>query len=63
MKIQKQQLVEHLEGHGQEDKVQQVEQHLPDEIDTDQHADQLNKLGIDPSELGSDGGIGGKFGL
>ena len=66
MQISKQQVLEHLKGHGQDDKVQQADQLLPDTIDTDQHADQLGKLGINPADLlggGAAGGIGDKLGL
>jgi hypothetical protein len=65
MQIDKQQILEFLRSHGQEDKVQQAEQ-LPDTVDTDQHADQLSQLGINPAELLGGGGlgdIGGKLGL
>jgi hypothetical protein len=66
MQIDKQQILEFLRSHGQEDKVQQAEQALPDTVDTDQHADKLGQLGINPAELLGGGGlgdIGGKLGL
>ena len=68
MQIQKSQVVDFLNQHGQGDKAQAVAQHLPDTIDTDQHADQLGQLGINPADLlgglgGGAGGIGGKLGL
>ncbi|MGW0230960.1 hypothetical protein ACWDWO_21835 [Actinopolymorpha singaporensis] len=58
MQIQKSQVVDLLKQHGQADKAQAVEQHLPDTIDTDQHADLLKKHGVDPSQL-TEGGLGG----
>jgi hypothetical protein len=66
MQISKQQVLDHLKGHGQDDKVQQADQLLPDTVDTDQHADKLGQLGINPADLlggGAAGGIGDKLGL
>jgi len=69
MQIQKSQVVDFLNSHGQGDKAQLVEQYLPDTIDTDQHADLLKQHGIDPSQLTQGGlgdaakDIGGKLGL
>jgi hypothetical protein len=51
MQIQKSQVVDFLNQHGQGEKAQLVEQHLPDTIDTDQHADLLRQHGVDPSNL------------
>ena len=48
-------------------KAGQAESELPDQVDTDQHADLLGKLGINPADLlgglGGAGGIAGKLGL
>jgi hypothetical protein len=69
MQIPKSQVVDFLNQHGQGDKAQAIAQHLPDTIDTDQHADQLKQHGVDPSQLGQGGlgdaakNIGGKLGL
>jgi hypothetical protein len=69
MQIQKSQVVDFLNQHGQGDKAQAVAQHLPDTIDTDQHADLLKQHGVDPSEIAQGGlgdaakNIGGKLGL
>src|SRR3954471_5448801 len=61
MEIPKEKILEMLRERGADDKVQQAEQELPDQVDPEQHKDQLEKLGIDPQDLL--GGIGGKLGL
>jgi hypothetical protein len=64
MQIPKEQILELLRSRGQDDKAAQAEGELPDKVDTDQHADLLQRLGIDPGDLaGSLGGIGNKLGL
>jgi F0F1-type ATP synthase membrane subunit b/b' len=64
MEIDKQQIVSFLQQHGQQDKVEQAEQQLPDKVDTDQHSDLLQKLGINVQDLlGGAGGLGDKLGL
>jgi F0F1-type ATP synthase membrane subunit b/b' len=64
MEIDKQQIVSFLQQHGQQDKVEQAEQQLPDKVDTDQHADLLDKLGVNVQDLlGGAGGLGDKLGL
>ncbi len=81
MQIDKQQIIEFLQKHGNPgspgdpgdpDKVIRAQTELPDQVDTDQHADLLGKFGINPQELlgklggsldGSPGGLGGKLGL
>ena len=64
MQIPKEKILELLRSRGQDDKAAQAEGELPDQVDTDQHADLLQKLGIDPGDLaGSLGGIGNKLGL
>ena len=61
MQIPKDQILQFLKDQGQDDKAGQAQQELPDQVDTDQHADQLQKLGINPQELLSKlgGGIPG----
>jgi hypothetical protein len=61
MEIPKDQILQLLRDRGDDDKAQQADQQLPDQVDTDQHGDLLEKLGIDPSDLLGD--IGKKFGL
>ena len=64
MQIPKEQILEFLRSRGQDDKAQQADGELPDQVDTEQHADILQRLGIDPGDLaGSLGGIGNKLGL
>jgi hypothetical protein len=61
MEIAKDKILQMLRERGADDKVQQAEQELPDQVDPEQHADQLQKLGIDPQDLL--GGIGDRLGL
>ena len=64
MQIPKEQILELLRSRGQDDKASQAEGELPEQVDTEKHADLLQKLGIDPGDLaGSLGGIGDKLGL
>ena len=64
MQIPKDKIVELLRSRGEDDKAAQAEGELPDQLDTEQHADLLKKLGIDPGDLaGSLGGLGDKLGL
>ena len=61
MEIPKDNIIEMLRERGADDKVSQAEQELPDQVDPEQHRDQLEKLGIDPQDL--IGGIGDRLGL
>ncbi len=61
MQIDKQQVIDMLKKRGDHDQAAQAEQNLPEQVDTDQHADQLSKLGVNPQDL--IGGLKGKFGL
>lgn len=65
MEIPKQQILELLKQRGDEGKAAQADQELPDQVDTDQHADLLGRLGIDPQDIIGrlTGGLGGKLGL
>jgi len=65
MQIPKSQVVDFLNSHGQGDKAQLVEQHLPETIDTDQHGQQLQQHGVDVGQLaqGGLGDLGGKLGF
>jgi hypothetical protein len=51
MQIPKEQILELLRSRGEEGKASQAEGELPDQVDTEQHADLLQKLGIDPQDL------------
>jgi hypothetical protein len=63
VQIPKDQILQLLRDQGDGDKALQAEQELPDQVDTDQHADLLGRLGIDPQDLlaklGGGGGIPG----
>jgi SOS response regulatory protein OraA/RecX len=61
MEIPKDQILQLLHDRGDHDTAQDAKQQLPDKVDTEQHSDLLEKLGIDPSDLL--GNIGKKFGL
>jgi hypothetical protein len=66
MQIPKEQILEFLRSRGEDDKAGQADGELPDQVDTDQHADLLQKYGIDPQDLISKlggSGIGDKLGL
>lgn len=65
MQIDKQQILEFLRNRGDQQQADQADGELPDQVDTDQHADLLAKFGINPQELlrGGLGGLGGKLGL
>ena len=65
MQIDKQQIITKLTELGQQDKATRADQELPDQVDTDQHASLLDKLGINISDLlgGTAGNIAGQLGL
>ena len=66
MQIPKDKILELLRSRGDQDKANQAEGELPDQVDTDRDAGLLQKLGIDPSDLLSQfggGDIGNKLGL
>jgi hypothetical protein len=64
MQIDKAQILEFLRSQGDNDKAAQAETQLPDQVDTDQHAGLLSKLGINPADLLGKlpGGLGDKLG-
>lgn len=64
MQLDKQQIVDMIKNRGDHDQAQQAESDLPDQVDTDQHADLLDRFGVNPDDLGgAAGGIGDKLGL
>ena len=74
MQIPKEQILQFLQSQGDQGKADQAGAELPDQVDTDQHAGLLSKLGIDPQMLigmlgggggggGGLGGLAGKIGL
>ena len=65
MEIPKDKIIELLRDRGEDDKADQADRELPDQVDTEQHADLLSKFGVDPQELADKlpGGVGDKLGL
>ncbi len=61
MEIPKDQILQMLRDRGASGKAQLAEQQLPDQVDPDQHADLLERIGIDPQKIL--GGGSGKLGL
>jgi hypothetical protein len=51
MHIDKELVLDELRKQGKNEHVQQAIQELPDKIDHNQHAAQLEKFGIDPGKL------------
>ena len=51
MQISKDQLLELIRSHGDDQKTAQAEQELPDQVDTDKDGGLLERFGIDPQEL------------
>ena len=65
MQIDKQQILDLLREQGKHDQAKQAHRDLPDRVDTDQHSDMLEKLGLDPQDLIAKlagGGLGGLLG-
>jgi hypothetical protein len=66
VQIPKDQILDLLRSRGEGDKASQAEGELPDQVDTEQHAGLLQKLGIDPGDLIAQlggGAIGDRLGL
>jgi hypothetical protein len=65
VQIPKDQILDLLRKRGESDKAQQADKELPDQVDPEQHADLLGRLGIDPGDLLGKlpGGLGDKLGL
>jgi hypothetical protein len=65
VEIPKDKILELLRERGEGDKAEQADQELPDQVDTEQHGDLLEKYGIDLQELAGKlpGGLGNKLGL
>ncbi|MFZ0042938.1 MAG: hypothetical protein WAK93_16645 [Solirubrobacteraceae bacterium] len=51
MQIPKDQIISMIESRAGGDQAQQAQQQLPDQVDHEQHADLLQKFGVDPQEL------------
>ena len=66
MQLDKAMIVNFLMEQGQHQQAQEAEQQLPGQVDTEQHASLLSKLGVDIptllSKVGGGGGLGGGLG-
>ena len=69
MNIDKDTILNLLRGNGKDAQVDQAQQELPDQVDTDRDAGLLAKFGINPADLiakftggQTEGGIGGPLG-
>ncbi|WP_448615102.1 hypothetical protein [Modestobacter sp. URMC 112] len=67
MQIPKDQILELLRSQGDHGKAEQADQELPGQVDTDQDAGLLAKLGLEPADLikmvtGGGGALGGGLG-
>jgi hypothetical protein len=51
VQIPKEQILEFLRSRGDQEQAQQADGELPDQVNTDQHADLLSKYGIDVQDL------------
>jgi hypothetical protein len=51
VQVDKNMILDLLRERGQQDQVAQADQQLPDQVDTDQHANLLQQFGLDPQEL------------
>ena len=51
MEIDRDHVIELLREKGKDEKVQQAIDSLPQKVDHEKHAQELEKLGIDPGEL------------
>lgn len=68
MQIDKQMVLDLLRQRGDSGQADQAQSELPDQVDTDTHADLLSKFGLSPADLigklggGGGGGLGGLLG-
>ena len=51
MQIDKEQVLQLLRDKGMHEQANQAQQQLPDQVDTDQHADLLSRFNVDPKDL------------
>ena len=60
MQIDKQQIIEMLKNRGDNDKADQAQSELPDQVDTDKDSGLLDKFGVNPKDLMGNlpGGLG-----
>ncbi|MEJ7706461.1 MAG: hypothetical protein WKF82_03740 [Nocardioidaceae bacterium] len=65
MQFDKSQILDLLRSQGDDSQVQQADQELPQQVDTEQDAGLLSKFGLEPADLISKlggGGLGGVLG-
>jgi hypothetical protein len=64
MQFDKQTVVDHIRDQVGSDQADQAAQTLPDQVDTDQHGEMLQQLGVDPQNMASQlgGQVGSRFG-
>jgi hypothetical protein len=65
MEIPKDKILDLLRQRGDNDKAQQADEKLPDQVDPERDKGILDQLGIDPKDLLGDlpGGLGDKLGF
>ena len=51
MQIDKEQVLQLLRDNCQHEQADQAQQQLPEQVDTDQHADLLSRFNVDPKDL------------
>ncbi|WP_353650015.1 hypothetical protein ABLG96_03390 [Nakamurella sp. A5-74] len=61
MQIPKDKIIEMIKSRGDTTQADQANTELPDQVDTDQHQNLLEKFGINPGDLL--GGLGNKLGF
>jgi len=66
MKIDKDQIIGMLRDRGDHQQADEAERELPSEVDHEEHAGMLDRLGLDPkdvlSKITGGGGLGGLLG-
>ena len=69
MQFDKSQILDLLRSQGDQGRAEEADRELPDQVDTEQHAGILQRLGLDPADLitklaggGLGGGLGGLLG-
>ncbi len=60
MKIDKDQILDMLRSQGDEDRAQQAERELPDQVDTERDSGLLDRFGLNVDDI--KGRLGGLFG-
>ena len=65
MEIPKEKILQMLRDRGDQQKADEADKELPDQVDPEKDGGKLSKYGIDPGELAGKlpGGVGDKLGL